>query len=118
MKKLLTLVISAFLVSLPLSVAHAEGLTLSQAKEKGWVGERPDGLVGAVYTADKLPEVQELIKNINEGRLKVYKEMADKERTTVEQIQSIAGMKIYEMEPPGSYIQYNGAWTVKKARPE
>lgn len=68
----------------------AFALDLDEARTTGVVGERPDGLVGAV-TADASPEVRALVENINRARLEAYRGLAQKEGTPLEAVQAVAG---------------------------
>ena len=68
----------------------AMALNLDQARAAGQIGERPDGLVGAV-TAGANAEVMALVETINRARLDAYRELAQKEGTPIEAVQAVAG---------------------------
>ncbi|MCP4324057.1 MAG: YdbL family protein [Psychromonas sp.] len=104
MKKLLvlfTLVLSfsSFAIELP------------DAKEQGLIGEQKNGLLGVVESS---PEVEKLVKDINERRLGKYSQIAEKNGMTVEQVSLLAGEKTMKKTPAGQYIQNaSGQWVVK-----
>lgn len=68
----------------------AAALDLDQARAAGQIGERPDGLVGAV-SADANAEVRALVDTINKARLDAYRALAQKEGTPLEAVQAVAG---------------------------
>lgn len=72
------------------AAAPAAALDLDQARAAGQVGERADGLVGAV-SPDANAEVRALVDNINRARLDAYRALAQKEGTPLEAVQTVAG---------------------------
>lgn len=92
--------------------AFAQSLSLDQAKRKGLVGEKPDGLIGAV-APNPSTDIMELINKINSGRMDVYKSTAAEQGVPVSNVQSIAAQKIIGSTPSGQYIQQNGQWIKK-----
>lgn len=72
------------------SVIPAFALDLDQARAAGQIGERPDGLVGAVG-ANADAEVAALVETINRARLDTYRQLAQKEGTPLEAVQAVAG---------------------------
>ncbi len=109
MKKLfaLTLALGAVAFFMP---SQAFALDLASAKQQGLVGEKPDGLVGAVSGG---AEVQQIVAETNAGRMKVYKDTAAKQGVPVEQVQAIAAQKLIGMAGPGQYVMSNGQWVKK-----
>lgn len=86
-------------------------LELSDAKQQGLVGERVDGLLGAIATSR---EVKELVNDINAQRLAVYKQIAEKNAMTLDQVSVLAGEKAIKKTPRGQYIQNTaGQWVIK-----
>lgn len=86
-------------------------IDLSDAKEQGLVGERVDGLLGAISTSQ---EVKELVNSINAQRLAVYKQIAEKNAMTIDQVSVLAGEKAIKKTPKGQYIQNtSGQWIIK-----
>ena len=114
MKKYISFLLAALMITWGgISFAQAQALTLTTAKDKGYVGEMANGLVGAVFS-DASDEVKQLVETTNKGRMAVYQQMAAEQKIDINQVRSIAAAKIYEMEKRGNYVQYNGAWSVKK----
>ena len=86
------------------------------AKQQGLVGEKPDGLVGIVKSP-ATPELQEMVRVVNEGRLLSYKQIADKRDIPLKEVQKLAGANLIEKTPPGQFILTpEGEW-LKKAGP-
>jgi uncharacterized protein len=86
-------------------------IELSDAKEQGLVGERVDGLLGAISTSY---EVRELVNSINAQRLAVYKQIAEKNAMSIDQVSVLAGEKAIKKTPKGQYIQNTaGQWVIK-----
>jgi len=86
-------------------------IELSDAKQQGLVGERVDGLLGAIGTSR---EVKDLVNDINAQRLAVYKQIAEKNAMTIEQVSVLAGQKAITKTPRGQYIQNTaGQWVIK-----
>lgn len=92
--------------------AQAFAMDLSSAKKAGYVGEKSDGLIGAVQ-AGSSPEVQALITETNAGRMAVYTDTASKQGVPVSQVQALAAEKLYSLTASGQYIMKNGAWVKK-----
>ncbi|MCG6201010.1 YdbL family protein [Psychromonas antarctica] len=89
----------------------AFALDLSDAKDQGVVGEQTNGLLGVVEAS---PAVAELVKDINSKRLVQYKQIAEKNGMTLEQVSILAGAKTIQKTPAGQYIQNAaGQWVVK-----
>ena len=86
-------------------------LDLSDAKQQGLVGERVDGLLGVVQASQ---EVNQLVQSINTQRIDLYKEIAQKNGMTLEQVSVLAGKKAITKTPRGEYIQNSfGQWEIK-----
>jgi uncharacterized protein YdbL (DUF1318 family) len=84
-----TLFVTLLAVMLALPGA-AFALDLNAARNQGLVGERADGLIGAVT---KSSEADALVKSVNAERMKSYREIAAKEGTKLDAVQAIAGEK-------------------------
>ena len=88
-------------------------LSLEEAKEKGWLGERPDGYLGKV-TTDLPQEAVELMKEVNGKRKEIYKKIAEKNGTDLKSVQALAGEKAQKKTKTGNYIlQPDGEWSPK-----
>ena len=70
----------------------AAAIDLDQARTQGMVGERSDGLVGAV-DANASAEVRSLVETVNAARLQEYKSIAQKNGTPLDAVQTVAGEK-------------------------
>lgn len=109
MKKIFTFALAlGFIV---LSATSAFALDLVSAKQSGIVGEKSDGLIGAVSKAT--PEVMQLVAETNAGRLQVYNETAAKQGIALSQVQAIAAQKLQSLATSGQYVMTNGTWVQK-----
>ncbi|MGD9852315.1 MAG: YdbL family protein [Nitrospirales bacterium] len=89
------------------------GVTLDEAKQKGMLGERPDGYLGVV-TPSTDTAVIDLMKEINQKRQEVYQTIADKNGTALSTVEALAGEKALKQTPPGQYILLpSGEWSIK-----
>lgn len=114
MKKIFTLLFSALALNLALiGGASAEVLTVTEAKARGLVGEQNDGYIGVV-TLTPSPDVLALVKETNDGRAAIYKEMAKDQRIEIFQVQQMAADKLYRLEKKGNYVQDAGSWIRKQ----
>lgn len=86
-------------------------LELSDAKDQGLVGEQSNGLLGVVVASK---EVSSLVKEINAKRITQYKQIAEKNGMTLDQVSILAGEKAIKKTSAGQYIQNAaGQWVVK-----
>ncbi len=91
----------------------ALALTLDEAKAQGLVGEKLDGYIAAVSAAPSA-EVQALVSSTNDGRRKVYAELAQRNGITLEAVGVLSGEKLQGAAPSGQYIQLpDGSWRKK-----
>ena len=89
------------------------GVTLDEAKQKGLLGERPDGYLGFV-TKSTNDEVLDLMKEVNQKRREIYQSIADKNSTALSTVEALAGEKALKQTPSGQYIFLpSGEWVVK-----
>lgn len=106
----LSLALLAFLLIFPAAPGWSMGLR--EAKSTGLVGERPDGLVGAVETAND--DVAALISRVNAARIAKYEDIASRNGTSPQAVQSIAGKELIGKAPPGTLIMdESGTWYKK-----
>lgn len=109
MIRFLRLLILVFAVALPLAPVAAQDALVS-AKAAGQVGERPDGLIGAVQP-NPSAETRALVERINAERLRVYADTARRNNTTVEVTQRIFGERLVRDTPAGLYyMDAQGRW--------
>ncbi|WP_415224925.1 YdbL family protein [Psychromonas sp.] len=100
-----------FLMFMLILSFSAFALELSDAKEQGVIGEQTNGLLGVVSVSQ---EVSDLVKEINAKRLVKYKQIAEKNGMTLDQVLVLAGEKTIKKTPAGQYIQNaTGQWVVK-----
>jgi hypothetical protein len=86
-------------------------LDLQQAKQQGLIGERQNGLVGAVQSN---PQVNAIVNDINRKRLENYQDIARRTGTSLTVVQSRAGQLNIERTPSGQYVQLaDGSWLRK-----
>lgn len=85
---------------------------LAAAKTAGQIGERPDGLVGAVPGAP--PLVETLVAEVNAQRLARYKQIAQSNGTALDKVQAVAGQQLVERTPAGQFVMTPaGQWQRK-----
>lgn len=103
-----------FLAALGLGWSGAAAqMNLDAAKAAGLVGERPDGLVGAVDPAAGA-DVVGLVEAVNSKRLAHYAEIAAANNSTIDQVQAVAGAELIDRTPAGLYVMdASGRWFVK-----
>lgn len=89
----------------------AWAISLDDAKQKGLVGEMPNGYIGIIVDS---PEVQSLVESINEKRKSIYIDLARKNKLTMQQVTVLAGAKAIEKTEPGHYIKNAAGNWVKK----
>lgn len=94
--------------------APAAGLAqdaLASAKAAGQIGERPDGLVGAVTGAPAA--AAQLADQVNGQRMARYQDIARSNGTSVDKVQALAGQQLIERTPAGQYVLSGGRWVRK-----
>ncbi len=109
MRRFVPLIIVALL--LLGSVGEAIALELETAKAQGVVGEQSDGYLGSVEPS---AESNALVAHINAQRKVKYLEIAEKNGTSLTDVETLAGKKAIEMTAPGGYIRVGaGGWKKK-----
>lgn len=90
--------------------ALAQPMDLPTAKKLGLVGEKLNGLIGAVaQPAD--PAVQSFVDYINEGRLQHYQKLSRATGKPLTLVQAAAGRNLVQVTVPGEFIQNGqGQW--------
>jgi uncharacterized protein YdbL (DUF1318 family) len=91
----------------------AFGLTLDEAKQKGWVGEQPDGYLGIVEPSAGA-EVRALAVDVNMKRKDRYLKIARETGADLAAVEALAGKKAIEKSAPGHFILLPSARWVKK----
>lgn len=107
MAKILSLLFLALCITCQTGIA----LDLQTAKSQGLVGETPSGYLAPVSASNT--EAAKLVKSINQKRKKQYKEIAERNKTSLQAVEQLAGKKALQKTPPGQFILVNGAWKKK-----
>ncbi|MGE4560259.1 MAG: YdbL family protein [Desulfobulbus sp.] len=89
----------------------AFALDLQTAKSQGMVGETPTGYLAPVRQAGG--EVGQLVQSINQQRRQQYQQIAQRNNTTLQAVEQLAGKQAMDKTPPGQFILVNGSWTRK-----
>lgn len=97
----------------PMLVGQAWAQSLAEAKEAGWIGERPNGYLGLVKP-DTPNNIKKLVQDINAKRRARYLEIAKKNGTKLEAIQAIVGAKLIKRARPSDYIMNSAGKWIKK----
>lgn len=84
--------------------------SLPAAKDRGLVGEQPNGYLGVV-SADA--EADEIVKLINEARRAQYQRLAQDNGLSLLDVETMAGQKAIEKTNTNHYILVNGKWAKK-----
>lgn len=86
-------------------------ISLAEAKARGLVGEKPDGLLIAVKNS---ASISALVTSINSKRMEKYQGLAKKHGVSVLAIQRQAGKKLIENMSKGQYyVADDGSIAVK-----
>lgn len=92
--------------------ASAGDPMIDAAIESGQVGERIDGRLGVVGTAD--PALIRKVQEINNKRAAVYARLAQETGTTVAEVARVTGEKqIANLKPGQWYMDESGSWKQK-----
>ena len=91
----------------------AWSITLGQAKSQGLVGEQADGYLGVVV-ATAPPDVKALVADINQRRKSEYQSIAQRNNTSLDAVEALAGKKAIDLTPPGQYVRLPSGQWVKK----
>ena len=86
-------------------------LTLEEAKTKGLVGEKSNGYLGLVTPGSG--EAQALTNEVNQKRQQAYEEIARRNGTSVNAVETLAGEKAVQNTKPGNFVEGPGGWMKK-----
>ncbi|MDP1945960.1 MAG: YdbL family protein [Nitrospirota bacterium] len=86
-------------------------LTLDEAKSKGLVGEKSNGYVGLVSPGSG--EAQALANEVNQKRRQAYEEIAHRNGTSLNAVETLAGEKAVANTKPGNFVEGSGGWVKK-----
>ncbi|MGC4098533.1 MAG: YdbL family protein [Nitrospira sp.] len=86
-------------------------LSLDEAKAKGLVGEKANGYLGLVTPSNA--ETQALLEDVNQKRRQAYEEIAKRNRTSIQSVETLAGDKAIQNTKPGNFVEGPGGWSKK-----
>ena|SRR5689334_5082934 len=86
-------------------------MSLEEAKSKGLVGEKPNGYLGVVGQSG--PDVHALTDDVNQKRRQAYEDIAKRNRTQLDSVESLAGQKAIQNTQPGHFVEGPGGWVRK-----
>lgn len=90
--------------------ANAFADKLDDAKLNGLIGENSNGYLGVVVSS---PVIEALVKDINQKRKARYKQLANKNNLSLEQVEMLAAKKAYSKTAEGNFIWVDGKWVKK-----
>ncbi|MGF1640230.1 MAG: YdbL family protein [Rhodospirillales bacterium] len=93
----------ALLAVLPPAAGPAHALTLDEARQAGWVGERPDGYLGLVDPAAPAA-ARKLVDDVNVKRRAHYADIAQRTGADVRDVGILAGEKLISGANPGTFV--------------
>ncbi len=103
------MVLAATALILGLSVPPVLAQSLDQLRASGAVGERYDGYAEALQSS-----AAGVVQQVNAKRRQIYRQTADKEGASVDQIGRVYARQIFAKAPPGTkFLQENGSWIAK-----
>ncbi|WP_026317965.1 YdbL family protein [Algicola sagamiensis] len=106
MKKIISTLLACMIFATP-----AWAMTLDEAKQKGFLGEQPNGYLGLVKDN---AEAKTLMNDINAKRKATYQKLATKNKITLADVAKIAGEKAMKKTKSGNYIKgADGQWKKK-----
>jgi uncharacterized protein YdbL (DUF1318 family) len=101
----------AALLALFVFSAPAFAIDLQTAKSQGLVGETSSGYLGVLGGGG---EVQQLVNQVNAQRRAEYQAIAQRNGTSLQAVEALAGKKAIERTPSGQYVQLPSGQWVKK----
>lgn len=112
LNKWISKIIFVLLISL-LSVSVALASPLSSAKADGLIGEQPNGYIGLVQ-GNAPVDVKALVADVNSKRKAGYQKIANKQGTSLSEVEKVGGNTAIEKTSRGNYIRLpNGSWKKK-----
>ena len=93
------------------TTSSAYAIDLGTAKNNGLVGETANGYIAAVKSPSG--DVNALIQSINGQRKAKYKQIAQKNGTSLNAVESLAGKKAIDKTQKGHYVLIGGKWKKK-----
>jgi uncharacterized protein YdbL (DUF1318 family) len=93
--------------------AAVSAASLEQAKAQGLVGERANGYLGVV-AGNAPPDVKALVADVNQKRRQEYQAIAQRNNTSLNAVEALAGKKAIDLTPAGQFVQLPSGQWVKK----
>ena len=90
--------------------SSAYAMTLQEAKTAGLLGEQADGYVGVVSAN---AEASQIAVSINAQRRTGYQEIANRNGTSLDAVEALAGQAAIKKTPGGQYVNTGGGWQMK-----
>ena len=87
-------------------------MSLQEAKSQGLVGETLSGYLELVDPSASR-DVRALMHDINQKRKQKYEEIARRNKTSLNAVESLAGQKAIKKTKPGYFIKPDGKWRKK-----
>ena len=96
-----------------LTVSIALASPLTKPKADGLIGEQANGYLGLV-TNDVPPEIRKLVDEVNAKRKAGYQRIANKQGTSLSEVEKVGGNTAFEKTLKGNYVRdLNGVWRKK-----
>ncbi len=102
--------VSAACAALLFFGSSAYAMTLQEAKAAGLLGEQSDGYVGVVSAT---PEANQIAASVNTQRRAEYQVIANRNGTSLNAVETLAGQTAIKKTPGGQYVNTGGGWQTK-----
>jgi uncharacterized protein len=86
---------------------------LAQYEAGGVIGENQSGLIEIRSAAKADSTADALVRDENADRMAIYKAVAQKNGTSLQDVQKLYAKRLQGDAPAGTFIEVNGSWTVK-----
>ncbi|WP_319547487.1 YdbL family protein [Desulfogranum marinum] len=103
--------VAVIFITVFVALSSALALDLQSAKSQGLVGETPSGYLAPVEGGNA--EAVKLVQSINAQRKAHYQGIANRNKTSLQSVELLAGKKAIEKSPAGHFVQINGQWKKK-----
>lgn len=104
---------TAIVVAVGVLAGTAFADALSDARQAGYIGERPDGYV-ALVDSNAPGSVRQLVDEINAQRRAAYQNIANQTGVPVDQVGIRAAQRLFGELPAGTpVLLQNGQWATK-----
>ncbi len=104
LKKITTWLAAIFAVA-ALSVAHAQGPVIDQAKAQGVVGEQFDGYLGVVDQSKASADLKRRVSEVNAGRLSEYTRISGQKGDSVAVVAAAMALKQFDRAQSGEMLK-------------